>query len=97
MKVQLVSKPDCPYCDQAKGFLGDLGLEYGVEMLDPSASTYESRKRELVETTGGRTFPFIFIEGEYIGGFRELVAAYDTGRLAERCRLYGITLPEIDF
>jgi len=43
----------------------------------------DDRRVWLVRTTGRRTVPQIFIGGEAVGGYHELVALDRSGRLAE--------------
>ena len=98
MHIKIVSKPGCLYCDQAKEFLNELGLAFETEHLDPNDdATYKERRGQLVATTQSKTFPFIFVDGEYLGGFQDLVMAHGSGRLQELCSKYNITLPEVDF
>lgn len=99
MVLRIVSKPQCPYCEEAKSFLTEVGASYEVEHLDPSMdpAEYARRRDALISETGARTFPFIFLEGKFIGGFRELVAMYETGRLAAAYAAHGVCIREIDF
>jgi glutaredoxin len=56
----------------AKEFLEERGIQY-FEIIMDEESDIESLKRE----TGQRTFPFVFEEGKFIGGLRELMIMYD--------------------
>lgn len=97
--IKLVSKPGCPYCDHAKELLEDMEAPYELEFLDPTKDPegYQTRRDELVVTTGAKTFPFIFLEGAFLGGFQQLVHANDTGRLAEAYQRAGIRIREVSF
>jgi len=57
MKVEIYSKPQCPYCVQAKALAEREGYELTYKMLD------EDFDREtLMETfPGARTFPQIIV------------------------------------
>jgi|TARA_B100001093_G_scaffold109148_1_gene101458 glutaredoxin 3 len=70
MKVEIYSKPQCPFCVQAKALAEREGHELTYKMLD------EDFDREtLMETfPGARTFPQIIVDGEKIGGFTEFKA-----------------------
>lgn len=67
------SKPNCPYCDKAK------------QLLDASAIVYEERvitqgwtKQQLLNIVpAAKTVPQIFIHGEYVGGYDDLVKYYE--------------------
>ena len=70
MNVEIYSKPQCPYCVQAKALAEREGHELTYKMLD------EDFDREtLMETfPGARTFPQIIVDGEKIGGYTEFKA-----------------------
>jgi len=74
MIVEIYSKPQCPYCVQAKALAEREGHELTYKMLD------EDFDREtLMETfPGARTFPQIIVDGEKIGGFTEYKALVET-------------------
>ena len=76
MKVEIYSKPQCPYCDMAKNLAEREGYELTYKMLD------EDFDREtLMETfPGARTFPQIIVDGEKIGGFTEFKALVDASK-----------------
>ena len=69
MKVEIYSKPQCPYCDMAKNLAEQKEYDLTVKMLD------EDFDREtLMETfPGARTFPQIIMNEEKIGGYAGLV------------------------
>ena len=73
MKVEIYSKPQCPYCDMAKNLAEREGYELTYKMLD------EDFDREtLMETfPGARTFPQIIVDGNKIGGYTEFKAIVD--------------------
>ena len=73
MKVEIYSKPQCPYCVQAKALAEREGHELTYKMLD------EDFDREtLMETfPGARTFPQIIVDGDKIGGYTEFKAIVD--------------------
>lgn len=69
MEVVVFSKTVCPYCVQAKAFLKKNDIEYTEKNLDDD----EIRTAFYTEHAGVRSVPQIFIDGERIGGFQELV------------------------
>ena len=73
MKVEIYSKPQCPYCDMAKNLAEQKGYDLTYKMLD------EDFDREaLMETfPGARTFPQIIVDGEKIGGYQEFKKLVD--------------------
>jgi glutaredoxin 3 len=73
MKVEIYSKPQCPYCVQAKALAEREGHELTYKMLDEDFS-----REQLMETfPGARTFPQIIVDGKKIGGFTEYKALVD--------------------
>jgi len=73
MKVEIYSKPQCPYCDMAKALAEQKGYDLTVKMLDVDFD------RELLMETfpGARTFPQIIVDGNKIGGYTEFKALSD--------------------
>lgn len=73
MKVEIYSKPQCPYCVQAKALAEREGHELTYKMLDE-----DFNREQLMETfPGARTFPQIIVDGKKIGGFTEYKALVD--------------------
>ncbi len=67
----------CPYCVAAKRLLQERGLEY--EEIDVTGR--DDLRQWLVETSGQRTVPQIFIDGRPIGGYTELAQLDRSGEL----------------
>ena len=68
----------CGYCFAAKRLLNARRIPY--EEIDVSGDA--DKRAWLVEATGQRTVPQIFIKGESIGGYEELAAMDKAGGLA---------------
>ena len=67
MKVEIYSKPQCPYCDMAKNLAEQKGYDLTYKMLDQ-----DFNREQLMEVfPTARTFPQIIVDGEKIGGFTE--------------------------
>lgn len=77
LKIEVYSTSYCPYCTAAKNLLSDKSLDF--EEVDIS-NDFEKRNW-LIETTGQRTVPQIFINDKSIGGFQELSAFDQSGEL----------------
>jgi glutaredoxin 3 len=69
--------PICPYCIRAKSLLERKGVAY--REIDVSGD--DQARRWLIETTGQRTVPQIFINGQSVGGCTELYLLERTGKL----------------
>ena len=68
-KVTMYSTGVCPYCLMAERLLtskGVVGIEKIRVDLDPS------RRDEMMEKTGRRTVPQIYIGDKHVGGFDDL-------------------------
>ncbi|MDO4998118.1 MAG: glutaredoxin 3 [Neisseria sp.] len=76
--VTLYSGPYCPYCMMAKMLLKQVGVSEIVEinsMQDPVAF------EKMMQETGTRTVPQIFIGKTHVGGFTDLRALHMKGEL----------------
>ncbi|QSL94978.1 glutaredoxin 3 [Ectopseudomonas toyotomiensis] len=70
MNATLYTTSGCPYCIQAKALLSRRGVN--VTEIDVGASP--DQRAALIARTGRRTVPQIYIEGNHVGGFDDLVA-----------------------
>lgn len=86
----------CKYCDQAKEFLNNLHLPFQVIMYDKTADDYTEKKDKLVGQTNCFTFPQIFINNVFLGGYQDLISAHETLRLHTMCKEIGYEI-KIDF
>ena len=76
--VRMYSTEFCPYCIRAEMLL----KSKGVEVIDKIAvDSMPNGFRDLVELTGRRTVPQIFIGDRHIGGFDDLAALDARGGL----------------
>ena len=69
----------CPYCIQALRLLKAKGVTNVAQIrvdLDPAM------RRTMMERTGRRTVPQIYIDDFHVGGYDDLVALDHAGRLA---------------
>ena len=77
--VTVYTTDPCSFCVRTKGLL----TSHGVEFEEVNLTRDPDGRMELVQKTGMMTFPQIVANGRLIGGYRELQAAADDGRLAE--------------
>ena len=76
--VKMYSTLVCPYCQHAKALLKQRGVETIEDVridLDPA------ERATMMQITGRRTVPQIFIGGTHVGGCDELVALDRRGAL----------------
>ena len=76
-KVRMYTTRICGFCTAAKRLLAQYDIEY--EELD--VSNDPSSRQWLIEVTGQRTVPQIFIGETSIGGFNELRMLANRGGL----------------
>lgn len=77
-KVQVYTTTYCPFCVRAKSLLKSKGVAF--EEIDVSDDP--ELREKMVEMAGGRrTVPEIFIDGKIIGGYDELRALDQAGKL----------------
>ncbi|ODT35382.1 MAG: glutaredoxin 3 [Lautropia sp. SCN 70-15] len=77
-KVVMYTTAVCPYCQRAEMLLKQRGVEQIEKIridLDPV------RRDEMIEKTGRRTVPQIFIGERHVGGFDDLSALDREGGL----------------
>ncbi|MEK2687710.1 glutaredoxin domain-containing protein [Bdellovibrio sp. GT3] len=76
-KVIMYKKNPCPYCDRAITFMNNKGMKYEVIDLTDKPEEIDRIKNE----TGWRTVPIILINGKLIGGYTDLKALDEEGKL----------------
>jgi glutaredoxin 3 len=78
-EITVYTTEPCSFCARVKGLLKTHGLEFAEVNLskDPAGRV------ELVQKTGMMSFPQVVVDGELLGGFAEVQAAADDGRLDE--------------
>jgi glutaredoxin 3 len=77
LNITIYTTVACPYCVQAKRLLAHKGLSYTE--IDVTADPV--RRQEMIQASGRRTVPQIFIGEQSIGGFDELYALEQDGEL----------------
>jgi glutaredoxin 3 len=76
--VKMYTTQVCPYCVRAKALLKQRGVPELEEIrvdLNPQA------RDEMIQLTGRRTVPQIFIGSTYVGGCDDLMALDQRGEL----------------
>ncbi|MCX7138932.1 MAG: glutaredoxin 3 [Proteobacteria bacterium] len=81
--IKMYSTGSCPYCQMAERLLAAKGIAAFDKIrvdLDPAKRT------EMMELTGRRTVPQIYIGDMHVGGYDELAALDRAGKLDELLR-----------
>lgn len=76
-KVLIYTAVPCGYCTAAKGFFEKQGIPY--EEVDLTGD--RDARMGLIERTGQRTVPQIFVGETHVGGYTDLVALASAGEL----------------
>jgi glutaredoxin 3 len=77
-KVRMYTTAVCPYCVRAKALL----KQRGVDAIDEiRIDLDDAQRQQMMETTGRRTVPQIFIGDTHVGGCDDLVALDQRGGL----------------
>ena len=77
MKLEIYSKDWCPYCAKAKALLRSEGI--GYEEFDVTHD--KEREQEMVDRSGRRTVPQLFLDGQPLGGYDDLAKLHGQGLL----------------
>lgn len=78
-KIEMYTSASCAYCVAAKNLLKSKGLDYSEIRID----TDPARREEMLARTQRRTVPQIFVNGQFVGGYDDLVVAERNGTLAK--------------
>ena len=78
-EVTVYTTEPCSYCARVKGLLKARGVQFSEVNLskDPEGRV------ALATETGMMTFPQVLVDGQLLGGFNEVQAAAQSGRLDE--------------
>ena len=77
-KVVMYSTAVCPYCIRAEQLLRNKGV---AEIEKIRVDLQPELRVEMMEKTGRRTVPQIYINGEHVGGFDDLASLNHAGEL----------------
>ncbi|RKZ59587.1 MAG: glutaredoxin 3 [Gammaproteobacteria bacterium] len=78
-KIIIYSGRFCGYCTAAERLFQSKKAEYELIKVDENPEQFE----HMMEITGRRTIPQIFIDDYHVGGFDDLAALNQSGKLDE--------------
>lgn len=78
-EIKIYTTDPCSFCRKVKGMLE----ARGVQFTEVNLSKDPQGRVELAQRTGMMTFPQVTVDGRLLGGYSELQAAADAGRLDE--------------
>lgn len=76
--VKIYTTGSCPYCIHAKQLLKERGV---TDLNEIRVDVAPGERQKMMDSTGRRTVPQIFIGDAHVGGCDELVALDDRGGL----------------
>ena len=76
--VKIYATGSCPYCIQAKQLLKERGV---TQLEEIRVDMRPGERQAMMELTGRRTVPQIFIGGTHVGGCDDLMALDSRGGL----------------
>lgn len=85
-KVSVYVTTYCPYCNSAKRFLTSNGIKF--DTID--VTTDIEKRTWLVETTGMRTVPQIFVGDTPVGGYTDMEAMHRRGEFVPLLEENGV-------
>jgi glutaredoxin 3 len=77
VKALMYTTAVCPYCQMAERLLTSKGVEIEKVRVDLDPA----RRMEMMEKTGRRTVPQIYIGQTHVGGYDDLAALDRAGKL----------------
>ncbi|VVE35887.1 glutaredoxin 3 [Pandoraea anhela] len=77
-KIVMYSTQVCPYCQMAERLLRQRGVQEIEKIL---VDKEPGRREEMMQRTGRRTVPQIYIDERHIGGYDDLSALDRAGGL----------------
>ncbi len=75
----MYATPYCPFCMRARQLLDAKGIEFTELRVDRDPSL----RRQMMERSGRRTVPQIFVDDSHLGGFDDMHALDAAGKLDE--------------
>jgi len=81
--VTIYSMDGCPFCTKAKSFLKEKGIDFVEVDARPGSKEWRAMKKRI----GSDSLPQITINGEFVGGYSNMVNLEATGELN---KLFGL-------
>ncbi len=81
MNVEIYTVDYCPFCKKAIAFLDEHKVNYKRTRIDDNEDTWRKKLGEMYNIKGDVTVPQIIIDGKRIGGYTDLMEAYNKGEI----------------
>ncbi|XP_043832013.1 glutaredoxin-1 [Dromiciops gliroides] len=91
-RVVVFIKPSCPYCRRTIELFKQLPIKQEfLEFVDITARSDTNEIQDyLLQLTGAKTVPRVFIGKDCIGGHSDLVALQRNGQLLQKLQQIGV-------
>jgi len=66
--LKLFTRANCPFSLRAKELLNKFGVDYEEHCIEPN----DAQHQWIVQNSGRKVFPQMFVDGSHKGGFYEL-------------------------
>ncbi len=77
-RLEIATLPNCPWSARIKRTLNS------SEILYEEISVEDDANFQLIQgQSGSRTFPQVFLDGKYVGGYTEFLSLYSSGQLSD--------------
>ena len=81
MNVEIYTLDYCPFCKRALAFFNDHNVKFTQYKIDGNEDEMRRKLGQQFNIEGDVTVPQIIIDGKRIGGYTDLIAAYESGEL----------------
>ncbi len=71
---EIYTTQTCPWCQRAKVLLD----RHGIEFTEIDVSTDVEKQAEMIERSQRQSVPQIFLNGNHIGGYDDLVKHFES-------------------
>ncbi len=78
--IVIYTKDYCPYCKRATAFLKRKKLDFKEVDVTHDQEAFDP----VIERTGVKTVPQVFVDDEFIGGYDDMVALKKAGTINEK-------------
>lgn len=79
--VKIYTLDYCPYCKRAIAFFNDHGVKFTQFKIDGNEEEMRRKLGREYCIEGDVTVPQIIIDNERIGGYTDLIEAYESGKI----------------
>jgi len=79
MDVEIYTLDYCPFCKRALAFLNEHNVNFTQYKIDGNEDEMRKKLGQKYNIEGDVTVPQIIIDGKRIGGYTDLISAFESG------------------